>query len=52
MTKQTFSLVRDIMHDESIYENPNAFMPERFLDGNLDPRSVIFGYGRRYGLLF
>ena len=39
--------------DESIYEDPDEFKPERFLNldpiasERLDPRKYIFGHGRR-----
>ncbi|KAI0715623.1 cytochrome P450 [Cerioporus squamosus] len=42
-----------IMHDPQTYPQPEKFIPERYLkDGKInptvrDPRSVIFGYGRR-----
>ncbi|KAJ7169194.1 cytochrome P450 [Mycena crocata] len=41
-----------ILHDESVYPDPYAFKPERFLkDGKLDPELAMgetaFGYGRR-----
>ena len=39
-------------HDPKVYQNPDAFAPERFtaLDGTLpepDPRASFFGFGRR-----
>ncbi|KAI0045176.1 cytochrome P450 [Auriscalpium vulgare] len=39
--------------DESIYANPNSFIPERFLNQDrataevTDPRRLVFGFGRR-----
>ncbi|PFH49401.1 hypothetical protein AMATHDRAFT_147734 [Amanita thiersii Skay4041] len=41
-----------ITHDENLYPDPDSFKPERFLrtDGHepeLDPRKIIFGFGRR-----
>ncbi|GJE97951.1 cytochrome P450 [Phanerochaete sordida] len=43
-----------ILHDETRYPNPDAFVPERYLtpDGKLDasapdPSEACFGYGRR-----
>ena len=42
------------MHDETLYPDPFAFRPERFLtaDGQLDtsvvdPETLAFGFGRR-----
>jgi cytochrome P450 len=47
-------LTRAISRDETIYESPEEFIPERFLKkggegGNsaLDPDSYVFGFGRR-----
>jgi cytochrome P450 len=36
-----------ITHDESIYPDPDAFKPERFLNADVDSNQIIFGYGRR-----
>ncbi|KZT68558.1 cytochrome P450 [Daedalea quercina L-15889] len=42
-----------ICRDERIWDNPDVFRPERFLNstssdaGPIDPRNIIFGYGRR-----
>ncbi|KAL0064815.1 hypothetical protein AAF712_008212 [Marasmius tenuissimus] len=41
-----------IMHDETVYSNPEVFDPDRFtgLNGRKvedDPRQIIFGFGRR-----
>ncbi|KAL1742445.1 cytochrome P450 [Schizophyllum fasciatum] len=43
-----------MMHDESVYPDPDSFKPERFLtaDGKLDPNmrdpaNMAFGFGRR-----
>jgi cytochrome P450 len=39
-----------------MYDDPEAFRPERFLDdtGNLNglEEPTVFGYGRRYACLF
>ena len=55
---------RQITRDESLYPNAGAFIPERFLgptmsqftteDGKLplDPAAYVFGYGRRWSILF
>ncbi|KAJ6549908.1 cytochrome P450 [Mycena capillaripes] len=50
---QVIGNVWAILHDETVYPNPETFKPERFLlDGKLnpairDPESVAFGFGRR-----
>ncbi|PHH69952.1 hypothetical protein CDD82_7420 [Ophiocordyceps australis] len=38
-----------ILHDPSVYQRPNAFEPERFMEprNEPDPRSEAFGYGSR-----
>ncbi|KAJ7046067.1 cytochrome P450 [Mycena alexandri] len=39
-----------ILHDEHNFTNPSAFNPDRFMDppeGTIDPRTIIFGLGRR-----
>lgn len=47
------SLPRAISRDESIYDDPEEFRPERFFDfepdvmDRVDPRRYIFGHGRR-----
>lgn len=40
------------MHDPSLYHDPMAFKPERFLEADgqspeIDPQSFVFGFGRR-----
>jgi hypothetical protein len=44
---------RSILRDERVWEDPAEFRPERFLqglkDGQVDPKSLIFGFGRRWG---
>ncbi|KAG6875967.1 hypothetical protein C0992_001649 [Termitomyces sp. T32_za158] len=45
-------VLRAILHDETIYPNPDMFNPDRFMkDGKLNPEirdpSVVFGFGRR-----
>ncbi|KZP29868.1 cytochrome P450 [Athelia psychrophila] len=46
--------LRAILHDPAVFSDPHVFRPERFLtvDGKinpdiLDPRQLVFGYGRR-----
>ena len=39
-------------HDPELYHDPMNFSPERFLDADgrppeLDPKNVVFGFGRR-----
>jgi hypothetical protein len=38
------------MHNEEVYEEPDRFMPERYLTSSPppDPESYAFGFGRRY----
>ena len=39
---------RQMSRDPEIYEDPESFRPERFIDGKpLDPRQFVFGFGRR-----
>ena len=40
---------RAILHDETVYAEPDKFKPERFIDSDLpDPaESGAFGFGRR-----
>ncbi|PBK62165.1 cytochrome P450 [Armillaria solidipes] len=44
--------LRKMTHDPAVYEDPEVFNPSRFLPGlgrvpERDPRSIIFGFGRR-----
>jgi hypothetical protein len=48
-----------MLRDEQLYPNPSKFDPERFMEEvddetrrKRDPRSYIFGFGRRYVLFF
>ena len=42
-------------HDTRIWDEPNAFKPERFLgetkESMFDPMTLVFGFGRRYARL-
>ena len=46
-------LLRSILHDRKVFNNPQEFQPERYLkDGKLnpnvrDPDCAAFGFGRR-----
>ena len=46
-------LVRGMTRDASMYPDPEAFRPERFLEmdastaAKADPRNMVFGFGRR-----
>jgi len=43
-----FGNVWAITQDPAIYDEPHVFRPERFIDNKqLNPREVIFGFGRR-----
>ncbi|KAG7442296.1 cytochrome P450 [Guyanagaster necrorhizus] len=44
--------LRNMAHDPTVYKDPDVFNPSRFLPGSghapeRDPRSFIFGFGRR-----
>ena len=40
------------MHDETVYHNPEEFIPERFSDDNEpDCLTIAFGFGRRFEIL-
>jgi cytochrome P450 len=53
MSKKVFSvftlLSRAILHDETVFTQPDKFKPERFINNTLpDPAdSGVFGFGRR-----
>lgn len=35
--------------DEGMYNDPEEFHPERFVDdAQLDPKKIVLGFGRRY----
>ncbi|KAF9028099.1 cytochrome P450 [Rhodocollybia butyracea] len=38
-----------MLHDETVYENPADFIPDRFMQRNPppDPRDLLYGFGRR-----
>jgi cytochrome P450 len=39
---------RAITQNPAVYEDPQTFCPERYIDGNaLDAREMVFGFGRR-----
>lgn len=38
---------RAILHDETVFPDPLAFKPERFLDSKVDFPEMVFGFGRR-----
>ena len=41
-------LLREMARNPEIYDDPQSFRPERFIDGKpLDPRQMVFGFGRR-----
>ncbi|KAJ7894648.1 cytochrome P450 [Mycena olivaceomarginata] len=53
MSTEDIESRRALLQDETMYPNPEAFRPERFLlNGKLnpairDPETVAFGFGRR-----
>jgi cytochrome P450 len=41
-------LHRAITQNPDVYDDPQSFRPERFIDGNpLDAKEMVFGFGRR-----
>ncbi|KAG8850866.1 hypothetical protein FRB91_008738 [Serendipita sp. 411] len=38
---------RAMMHDETVYSDPERFIPERFLGEDRDSALATFGFGRR-----
>ena len=43
---------RQMLHDPDTYSQPEVFNPERFIpsekhDAEMDPRKIIWGFGRR-----
>lgn len=41
-----------MMHDKNRFRDPGSFNPDRFesnngIDPKIDPRSAVFGFGRR-----
>ena len=48
-----FSLLRSVLHDPKVFNNPAEYLPDRYMkDGKLnpdvmDPNSMAYGYGRR-----
>jgi cytochrome P450 len=41
-------VARAVMHDETVYHDPEDFIPERFLDEDApDCLNFAFGFGRR-----
>lgn len=46
-----------MLHDEAVYEQPGSFIADRFLSSSSkpvqqDPRTLVFGFGRRYRLIY
>ena len=54
MHHPSVSNIRGILHDPSVYPDPDSFKPERFFNSEgeldyaaIDPANYAFGYGRR-----
>lgn len=47
---------RAMLHNPAVYPDPDRFWPERYEGLNesrldaIDPRNIVFGFGRRYVL--
>lgn len=47
---------RGMSQDETLYPNPQEFLPDRYINRTvspdkvdlLDPKNIVFGFGRRY----
>lgn len=39
---------RHMCHDENVFSSPLDFNPDRFLVSTVDPKTIIFGFGRRF----
>ena len=50
----THFLPRSMLRDERFWDDPSEFKPERFMgelrEGQVDPVSLIFGFGRRLAI--
>lgn len=41
------SSIRAVLHDDSVFQEPSQFRPERFLDPNVKLPEAVYGFGRR-----